>query len=156
MRFSVILPVSFALLVGTAEAQQGSSAMRGRALDEQGAALPGVVITITHQDTGIFRTTVSGDDGAYLVANLVPGSYRVNAEIQGFKKATLSDILLTAGATQTQDFTLQIGALEESVTVTGQAPQVDVTSVAVGANVSLREIRSMPTAVNNVIGLVQV
>lgn len=152
----ILLVLAMLVGVGVAEAQQGSANIRGRAVDEQGATLPAVTVVVTHQETGIFRETLTAGDGMYSVPNLVPGAYRISAELAGFKKLALENVVLTAGVTQTQDLLLEIGALEESVTVSGQGPQVDVTSVKVGANVSLREVQAMPTAVNNVIGLIQV
>ena len=68
---SVIL-CSF-LVAGTAAAQQGSSAIRGRVTDQADAVLPGVAITVTHAESGTIRETVSGPDGTYLVPGLLPG-----------------------------------------------------------------------------------
>ena len=76
------LVVAIILIAGVgsrAFAQQGTSSIRGRVADEQGAALPGVTVTVTHQDTGVARQTVSGPDGTYLVSNLVPGVYVLTA-----------------------------------------------------------------------------
>jgi len=69
-------------------AQQGGSAIRGRVTDEQKGVLPGVAIVVTHQETGTFRETVSGPDGSYLVQGLVPGTYRVVAQLTGFSRLT--------------------------------------------------------------------
>jgi hypothetical protein len=145
----------FVGFVGVAEAQQGTSAIRGRVLDEQNAVLPGVTLVVTHQQTGIFRNTVTGEDGAYSVTDLVPGPYRVSAELAGFKKLTLENIILTGGLTQTQNLVLQIGALEESVSVSSQAPQVDVTSAVVGANVSKIEVEALPAFTTNATAYLQ-
>ena len=79
---SILLLVTAAL----AAAQQGTSEMRGRAVDQQEAALPGVAIVVTNQDNGTFRETVSGADGAFLLSGMTPGTYEVRAEMAGFKK----------------------------------------------------------------------
>jgi hypothetical protein len=60
-----------------------------------------------------------------------------------------------AGTTQTQDLSLPLGAVEETVTVTGQAPQVDVTSVQVGTTVALQEVRGLPALATNVVAYLQ-
>ena len=66
-----------------AAAQQGTSELRGRAVDQQGGALPGVPIVVTNQDNGTFRETVSGADGAFLLSGMTPGTYEVRAEMTG-------------------------------------------------------------------------
>ena len=64
------------LSVSVAGAQQGTSELRGRVMDQQGAALPGVAIVVTNQDNGTFRETVSGADGAFLLSGMTPGHLR--------------------------------------------------------------------------------
>src|SRR5262245_31528428 len=130
------------LLVATAvHAQQlGGSAMQGRVVDDQGGVLPGVSIVITHVDSGTFRETVSGADGTYFVNGLQPGRYRIAADLTGFKKATLEDVMLTLGTTLTVEVKLEVGTVQETVTVTSEVPQVDLTSAQVGGNVASKEI----------------
>src|SRR5690242_19890218 len=90
-----------ALLIGvaTAAAQQGTTELRGRVLDAQGAMLPGVTVTVRNQDTGMFRETASGADGTFIVSGVVPGRYEVSAELQGFKKFLRRDVDLELGKT---------------------------------------------------------
>ena len=135
-----------------AAAQQGTSNIQGRAIDGQGGALPGVVVIVTHEGTGLVRETQTGADGAYSVPNLVAGSYTVTAELTGFRKLNLEKVLLTAGLTVTQDLNLQIGALEETLTVTGQSPQVDTTSSAVATNINFQQVQALPSISHNLMG----
>ena len=72
-----------AVLSGVAAAQENTSELRGRALDPQGAAISGATLTITNQATGVYRQTVTGDDGAYFVTALSPGLYTLVAESPG-------------------------------------------------------------------------
>jgi hypothetical protein len=137
-----------------AEAQQGGSAIRGRVTDEQLAVLPGVAIVVTHEETGMVRETVTGTDGTYLVPGLVPGPYRVSAQLEGFSRLTQPAVVLRIGATQQVDLTLRVGRMEENVTVTAEAPQVDLTSAQVGGNVSPGEIENLPSGSRNFTGLV--
>src|SRR5688500_19661835 len=85
-----------ALLLGVATgyAQQGTTEVRGRVLDPQGALLPGVTVTVRNQDTGMFRETVSSTDGTFFVSGIVPGRYEIAAELQGFKKFLRQDVEL--------------------------------------------------------------
>ena len=125
-----LLSCVLAVLVtaGTAAAQQGTSEVRGRILDPQGAVLPGASVTVRNQDTGMFRETVSNADGTYFVSCVVPGFYEISAELQGFKKYNRKDLRLEIGKTLTLDVQLAVGTLEEVVTVTAESSVVDVTS----------------------------
>ncbi len=80
--------IALLLLAAPALAQQGTTEVRGRVIDSQGAILPGVNVTVRNQDTGMFRETVSNADGTYFVSGIVPGRYEISAELQGFKKYT--------------------------------------------------------------------
>ena len=81
-------------------AQQGQyAAVQGHVADESGGAMPGVTVVVTHQGSGMFRQVVSNADGSYYVANMVPGPYRITAELAGFKKYEQPDVLLTIGNT---------------------------------------------------------
>ena len=136
----------------TAHAQQGTSAIRGRISDAQGGVLPGVAIVVTHAESGTIRETVTGPDGTYLVPALVPGPYRITAALQGFRRLMQEDIVLRIGTTLQLDLTLQVGALEESLTVTAEAPQVDITSAQIGGNLSPAEMRELPSGSRNYAG----
>jgi hypothetical protein len=134
-----------------AEAQQGVAEVRGRVVDAQNAVLPGVVVTVTNQDTGIYREVTSSGDGTYFVTGIVPGAYEVAAVLQGFKKSVRRDIVLSIGRSTTVDLQLEVGGLEETVTVTTQAPLVDVTSSEIGGNVTREDIAEMPSVNRNYI-----
>ncbi len=123
-------------------------------VDQQAGALPGVTLVVTHQDSGIFRQVASNQDGSYFVTGIVPGVYRVVAELAGFKKYDRPNVLLEVGKTVTLDVALEVGNLEESITVTGAAPLVDLTSKQVGGNVSERELTELPNATRNWLGFV--
>src|SRR6185295_12978411 len=73
-------------------AQQGQyAAVQGHVVDQSGAAMPGVTVVVTHQGSGMYRQVVSNADGSYYVANMVPGPYKVTAELPGFKKYEQAD-----------------------------------------------------------------
>jgi len=135
-------------------AQQGTAEVRGRVLDQQGAVLPGVVVVVRNQDTGNYREAVSNADGSFFVSGIRPGTYEVTAELAGFKKYTQRDIPVSVGETQSVDVRLEVGGIEESVTVTGESPLVDVTSKEVGGNITSRELIELPTVNRNFIGFV--
>src|SRR5262245_11115517 len=97
-----------ALLASPAFAQQNTSELRGRVLDQQQAGVPGVTLTITNQASGQYRSSVSNEDGSYFVAGLAPGLYAVDAELVGFRKYAQRDVRLDLGHTTTLDVELQV------------------------------------------------
>src|SRR5262245_4441791 len=126
-------------------AQQGQfSAIQGKVVDDSEAVLPGVVVVVTHQASGIYRQVVSNADGSYYIAGIVPGPYRVTADLQGFKKYERPDVVLTIGNTTTLDIKLAVGGVEENVTVTGESPLLDTTSKQIGANIGQGELNALP------------
>jgi Carboxypeptidase regulatory-like domain len=142
------LLLAFGVLVSTslaAEAQQaGGSAIRGRVVDPQQGVLPGVAIVVTHTESGTVRETVTGSDGTYFVTGIIPGPYRITGELEGFKRFT-QDVRLQIGETATLDWTLEIGTVAESVTVTGEAPVIDFTSTQVSGNLRPDELAELPS-----------
>jgi len=88
--------------------------------------LPGVNIVITNEDTGVYRELVSSPEGAYFVSQIVPGRYRLAAKLEGFKALDRRGVVLEVGRTTTMDLTMEVGGLAETLTVTGEAPLVDV------------------------------
>src|SRR5436190_24266614 len=116
------LAVFLVLPANLAAAQGQASAVQGRVVDESGGALPGVTVVVTHQGSGVFRQVVSNADGSYFVTGILPGPYRITAELSGFKKYERPDVVLLIGSTATLDITLTVGGVEESVTVTAESP----------------------------------
>jgi hypothetical protein len=150
----VVLMVLGVLTAAPVMAQQGGSAIRGLVTDEQQGVLPGVAITITHVENGNVRETSTGADGTYLVPSLVPGPYRVSAQLEGFNRLLREDVVLRIGSTLQVDLMLRVGSMAENVTVTAEAPQVDLTSAQVGGAVSTGEIENLPSGSRNFTGLV--
>ena len=117
----------FVLLAARAPAQ-GLSDMRGTVADTSGGNLPGVTITITNQESGTFREITSNADGSWYVPGLTPGTYQVAAELSGFKRFLRRDLAVVVGNTTTVPISLELGTLEETITVTGESPLIVVTS----------------------------
>lgn len=130
-------------------AQQGTAELRGRIADEQDAALPGVAIVATNEATGIFRETVTSAEGTFHLAQLVPGTYRISARLTGFRTTERTAITLAVGTSVTVNLTMPVGGLEETITVTSEAPLIDATAVRVGGNVGTTELSELPAMNRN-------
>jgi hypothetical protein len=139
----VILGISL-VVTAPALAQTGTSEIGGKVTDPSGAVLPGVAIVITNDDTGVFREVVSGASGHYFVSQIVPGRYRIQARLEGFRGLDRRSILLEVGMTTTLDLVLEVGGINEAVTVTAESPLVDVTSVEIGGHISAKELTDLP------------
>src|SRR5580765_2059675 len=142
------------LIAMSASAQQGTTELRGRVIDPQGAVLPGVTVVVRNQETGMFRETLSGPDGTFIASGLVPGTYQVNAELQGFKKFERKDLRLEVGKTSSIDVSMAVGGVEETVTVTTESPLVDVTSKEIGGNITSETLVKLPSVNGNFVGFV--
>jgi hypothetical protein len=155
MKVRVMSWVLVALLAAvSATAQQGTTELRGRVADAQGGVLPGVTVVVRNQETGMFRETTSGPDGTFIASSLVPGTYSVTAELQGFKKFERKDLRLEVGKTSSIDVEMAVGSLEETITVTSESPLVDVTSKEIGGNITSETLVKLPSVNGNFVGFV--
>src|SRR6266498_3142345 len=132
--------------VSAAVAQSVSSGtIEGTVKDESNAVLPGVTVTATSPQLQVgVLTQVSDSAGNYKFVDLPAGTYRLKAEIQGFSTSVREDLRLTVGFNARVDFTLKLGAMEESVTVSGQSPVVDVSSTTASVAFTKEVLDSIP------------
>jgi carboxypeptidase family protein len=122
-----------------------SGTIEGTAKDESGSVLPGVTVTVTSPALQIGQLVqVSDSSGNYRFVDLPAGTYRLRAELQGFSSIVRDDLRLTVGFNARIDLTMKVGALEESVTVSGQSPVVDVTSTAASVAFTKEVLDSIP------------
>ncbi|MBI3894920.1 MAG: TonB-dependent receptor, partial [Acidobacteria bacterium] len=131
-------------LSGVVFAQVTTGTVSGTVSDSTGAVIPGANVTLRNVETGITRTTMTDAAGRYRVPQLGLGSYEVTAEAAGFQTSVRTGITLTVGREATVDFSMQIGAVAERITVTGEAPLIETTSATVASLVSEREVRDLP------------
>ena len=145
------------LLTGSiASAQLSTARLNGRVTDQSGAVLPGVTVTMTQANTGFTRTDVTDGDGAYVMPNLPTGPYRLDVSLAGFRTYAQTGIVLEVAGSPTINVVLTVGALEESVTVEGAAPLVDVQSAGVSEVVRTEEILALPLNGRNAADLVAI
>lgn len=119
---------AMAAIVPVAAQSVTSGRINGIVSDETGAALPGVSVTVTSLALLAARTEVTGASGEYRLVDLPPGEYRLAFELTGFKQLVREGIKLSVGFVASVDVSMSLGALEETVTVSGASPVVDATS----------------------------
>jgi hypothetical protein len=127
---------------GIAAAQDAS--ILGTVTDETKGALPGVTVTATSLDTGRVFTAVSDDRGEYRLRGLPASRYKVVAELTGFSTVIVAEVEVLVGQNRTVPFAMKVASLEETVTVTGESPLVDISSTQVGGNVDRRQMEELP------------
>jgi outer membrane receptor protein involved in Fe transport len=136
--------VSTVLSPVTALAQGPTGRIEGTVRDEQGGALPGVTMTLRNQDSGVTRTVVTEPDGRYAFPALSPGKYTLKAELAGFATGETTDIEITIGFERRLDVAMKVQALQETLTVRGEAPVVDTSKAEVAGVVTRAQIEMLP------------
>jgi len=145
----VILIAAFLVASSTAFAQQGTGELRGRVVDAQSAVLPGVTVVARNEASGIFREVVSGPDGSFFMSALTPGVYQVDAQLSGFKKYQRKGVRVEVGRTLSIDVQLEVGGIEQEVTVVAESPLVDTTTKQLGGSVGTQELIDVPSINRN-------
>lgn len=137
-----VLLVAACASAGAAQTTTGT--ILGDVKDGTGGSLPGVTVTAVNQGNGLTREAITDELGTYRFAALPPGVYTVTASLTGFKEATRADLRLAINSQLTAPFVLEVGGVEETVTVTEQAPLVNTTENVVRTLVDTQQIASLP------------
>jgi carboxypeptidase family protein/TonB-dependent receptor-like protein len=134
-------------LAGSAFAQTDvtTSRISGTVEGTDKAPLPGVTVEATNKETGLQQVVVTDENGFYRVLNLPTGTYTVAASLDGFVTATADNVRLLLGSTPTINFTLQSSTVSETITVTSEAPLVEVTNTRVGTTIQQEQIENLPS-----------
>src|SRR6266705_4967405 len=143
------------LLLATPGFSQSTNAtVSGTVGDATGAVLPGVEITATNNATGIVNTVLSNEAGAYNFASLLPGVYKVSADLPGFQIKSFTEVQLGNADKVRLNFALQVATQTQSVEVTVAADTLLATSSSsVGEVLSQTRVQDLPTVSNNVLDL---
>ena len=125
----------------------------GTVTDQSNAALRGASITLTNAGTGERHQAQSGAGGDYEFLNLVPGTYRVDVQASGFKKATRENIEVTVSSAVRADMSMQIGDVSQSVEVAATAPLLQTESASLSQVVNTRAVEELPVNGRNIMNL---
>ena len=125
--FTLLICLLICLISVSLGAQVTSGTIFGRVKDTSDAYIPGATVTVRSPQTGVARTVTTGDSGDFVVPNMPPGTYNITIEAQGFKQLDTKGIALSAAdKLNAGEFTLTLGANEESVTVTADSGQLQL------------------------------
>ncbi len=143
-RLFIVLTVL--LFAATLSAQVRTGNIYGKITDTDGNGLPGVSVTLSGPQMAPM-TTITGETGNYRFVSLSPGNlYDLTAELVGFKKATRTGIIVQVGGNSEINLSMEVGTLEEQITVVAETPVVDTKKTTVGANIDKEAMQSLPTA----------
>ncbi|HQZ38997.1 MAG TPA: carboxypeptidase regulatory-like domain-containing protein [Vicinamibacterales bacterium] len=118
--------------------------LAGTVTDDTGGVMPGVSVTLSSQDRGIARATVTDGSGRYLFAAVPIGTYGVTAQLSGFESAQRTDNVVETEKTTTVAIVLRVGQLTDTVRVTGEVPLVDMTNVAANTRIRHDQFEKLP------------
>src|SRR6266851_902650 len=122
-----------------------SASLVGKVTDESGGAVPGVTVTVKSPALQVPQlTTVTSSEGDYRVLELPPGAYSVAFELSGFQTSVRTDVHLTTGSAGRVDAVMKIGALSETVQVSGHSPVVDTVTAAGQTTLMQDQLRTIP------------
>ena len=144
----VLAVLALVLAAGAAHAQVDRATITGTVSDESGGALTTASISVTNTETKVVTRVKTTDDGAYLVVNLIPGQYVVEAEAAGF--ANKADaVILEIGQRARVDFSLAVGTMSEAVTVEAARRLLNTEQSAVGTVLDQNAVAKLPLAIRN-------
>ncbi|MBI4875501.1 MAG: TonB-dependent receptor [Acidobacteria bacterium] len=148
MRFAAFGILSLALALPLA-GQESRATIVGTVTDSSGALVVGAKVRTTLVAAGTVVSSVTNEQGYYEVPYLLPGVYRVEVELQGFKKAVRESIELRVSDRMSLDFALEVGELAESVVVTGETPMLESQTASIGMIMDERRVAVLPIVGGN-------
>jgi hypothetical protein len=125
-------------------AQSVTATLVGTVSDQSGATVPKATLTLTMTGTNVTRMVASNERGDFTIPNVPPGSYQLVGEHEGFKRTVMEGIELLVNQTARVDVVLQVGAVAESVEVTGVTPLVASETSSVGQVINTGQIQDLP------------
>ncbi len=131
-------------VASVAAAQLGGGSISGTVSDDQGALLPGVTVTLAGSDRS--ASVVTDEAGRFRFLNLAPGAYTVTVALQGFTTVKREGIEVRVGANADLPIRMGLAAVEETVTVSGESPIIDVKSTSTATNFTTEELQRIPTS----------
>jgi hypothetical protein len=130
--------------VSLLDAQVERASIVGSALDKSGAAMAGVEVTVTNEATRTSVKVLTDSAGAYTVVNLIPAKYTVSASLSGFGPVVFRGFELQVSQRARLDFTMEVGAVTQTIEVSGAAPPLQTENASVGQVINSTAVSSLP------------
>ena len=148
-RVCAIVCLAFVLAAPAhARAQAVKGSLVGNITDSSGAVLPRVLVTITEVNTNISYSTTANESGYYIFSNLKDGTYRVSSELSGFKRIVRDGVDVPVNATVRVDLKMELGTVQESVTVIGASPLLQTDRADTGRIIESVHLQEVPLGYN--------
>src|SRR5215470_15348045 len=148
-RAALILGALLAVISPALAFGQGfQGGLRG-AIKESGGVVPGVEVTLTNESTIIARSTTTNERGEYVFTNVDPGTYKIKAALQGYKTYEQGGLRIGTQQFLTLDVTMEVGRLEENITVTGAAPLIETANASTGTVLDTQALQTLPSPGRN-------
>ncbi|HEY2548121.1 MAG TPA: TonB-dependent receptor [Candidatus Acidoferrum sp.] len=152
--------VSFVLLFtmlssGRVMAQITSTTIYGQVTDSAGGVVPGAQVSVTNTDTNLSRTAETNGEGEYRIELLPIGNYKVEITKKGFKKVVRNGVVLEVNVPARVDAAMQLGDVNDTVTVTASVPLINTTSPEIGRTIENTEIQNVPLVNRNAYQLLE-
>lgn len=141
------------LVLMTASPAVAQSTFNGLVIDADAGVLPGVSVILVNLETGVVREGTSNNAGLFNLPGLPPGTYSITTSLPGFATETRDGLALGINQTLSLDFTLQLAGLEETVTVTGEAPLIEVTQSNLATSIEATELVNTPLVNRTIAGM---
>ncbi len=142
--FFLLVTILGVSLAGVQPAVAQEIALVGTIQDETGGALPGVTVTARHLSTGNTFLGVTDATGIYRIGAMRPGEYSVEAVLSGFATLVQEQVALLVGQVGTLDFNMTVAGVAETVTVTSEAPLVDLQQSSMGGAINPLQMQELP------------
>jgi outer membrane receptor protein involved in Fe transport len=142
--FNLLSAAALCVAFCAATLAQSTATLQGSVTDPQGAVVPNAKVTVRSQSTSAERVAQTDADGAYQVASLQPGVYRVEVQAQGFQTQVVAALNLEVARTVVQNFQLTVGNVAQEITVTSDTPVIETATTSVGTVISQRTVQEIP------------
>src|SRR5262249_49452036 len=136
--------IRFLLMCCAIPVRAQDAQLSGRITDHSTAVVPQAGVSVLNEETGIKRTTESNEAGIYSIPSLAPGRYKVTVQARGFQTVMRTGVRLGVAQNARLDFTLEVGAVEQVVTVTGGNESIQSIDGSVGITVSRQLVDNLP------------
>jgi hypothetical protein len=153
LRKNVVWLVVLILAAIPALAQLPTGTIFGTVKDSSGASIPGAMVTVKNTDTNLTKTATAGQDGSYSFPELPVGHYDVSASAMGFRTQTQTGMTLLVTQHGEVNFTMQVGATTQQVTVSSELPLVNTQDATLGGTVNEQEMAQLPLNGRNYLDL---